>query len=471
MIGADLAFATIRELATRLQRRELSPVELARLALERAEALNPRLNCFITITADEALAAARRAEQELRDGQIRGPLHGIPYTLKDLYATRGIRTTAGARVLADYVPDFDATVVARLKAAGAVLIGKTNTSEFAAGPDTKNVHFGPAANPWDPTRIPGGSSGGSGAAVAAGIGAFTLGSDTGGSIRIPAAACGVVGLKPTYGRVSKFGVTVLSWSLDTCGPLARTVEDTALVLEAIAGHDPNDPTTSRRPVERYADGLDGDLRGVRVGVPREGYWERTDPEVAAAVRAAIETLAQLGAAVEEVSIPWERHAFPAANLISWVESSAYHESWKQRWARDYGPEIQQRVLMGRAISAADYLLAQQVRGAIIERVRALFERIDLLATPTCPVVAPPIADSTVEVAGQREPVHSAMGRLCRLGSASGCPVVAVPCGFSRAGLPISLHLMAGHFRERTAIRAAHAYQQATDWHRRRPPVA
>lgn len=473
MIGEDLAYLSILELAGRLRRRELSSVELTRATLERAEALNPRLNCFITLLGEGALEAAEAADRELADGQVRGPLHGLPFSVKDLYATRGVRTTAGSHVLADHVPDFDATTVARLKAAGAILIGKCNTSEFAAGPTNDNVHYGPARNPWDTTRIPGGSSGGSGAAVAAGLGAFSLGSDTGGSVRIPAAACGVVGLKPTYGRVSKFGVTALSWSLDTCGPLARTVEDAALVLDVIAGHDPLDGTTSARPPEHYAAALasDGAAGGLRVGVPREHYWDRLDPEVEAATRVAIEKLAELGASIEDVSVPWVDHAFHPANLISWAEASAYHATWQERWATEYGEEIQQRVLIGRAISATDYLLAQQARRAIVERARALYERIDVLATPTSPVTAPPIGDETVQVGREREPVRSAMGRLCRLASFSGFPAVAVPSGFTPAGLPVSLHLMAAPFRETTALKLAHAYERATDWHARRPPIA
>jgi aspartyl-tRNA(Asn)/glutamyl-tRNA(Gln) amidotransferase subunit A len=476
MIGEDLRYASISELGGRLARRELSPLELTQATLGRAAELNQRLNCFITLLGDEALEAARVAERELAAGEVRGPLHGVPFSVKDLYATKGVRTTAGSKVLADWVPDFDATTVARLKAAGAILIGKCNTSEFAAGPTNNNVHYGPAHNPWDLSRIPGGSSGGSGAAVAAGLGAFSLGSDTGGSVRIPAAVCGVVGLKPTYGRVSKFGVSVLSWSLDTCGPLARTIEDAALVLEAIAGHDPRDPTSSRRPVGRYAAGLEPStssgqaIRGLRVGVPKEGFWERLDAEVESAVRGAIGKLAELGAAVEEISIPWVEHAFAPANMISWVESAAYHRTWQDRWADDYGEELQQRVLIGRAMSGPDYLMAQQARRAIVERTRALYDRIDLLATPTSPVPAPPIGAEKVQVGSGTEPVRSAMGRLCRLGSLSGFPAVAVPCGFTRDSLPISLHLMAAPWQERTAMKLAHAYEQATDWHARRPAL-
>jgi aspartyl-tRNA(Asn)/glutamyl-tRNA(Gln) amidotransferase subunit A len=473
VIGEDLRYASLAELGERLRRRELSPVELAEDTLERAAALNPRLNCFITLIGEEALGAARLAERELAGGMVRGPLHGIPFSVKDLYATRGVRTTAGSKVLADFVPEFDATAVARLKRAGAILIGKCNTSEFAAGPTNANIHYGPARNPWDERCIPGGSSGGSASAVAAGLGAFSLGSDTGGSVRIPAAACGIVGLKPTYGRVSKFGVNPLSWSLDTCGPLARTAEDAALVLEAIAGHDPLDPTTSRHETERYAADLDVSrqaMHSLRVGVPREGFWERLDPEVETAAQAAIQKIAELGAAVDEVSVPWVHHAFAPANLISWVESSVYHSAWKDRWATDYGEELLQRCLIGRAISGADYLLAQQARRAIVGRTRSLFERFDLLATPTCPVPAPPIEAETVELNQGREAVRSAMGRLCRLGSLTGFPAIAVPCGFTRAGLPVSLQLMAAPWRESTALRLAHAYQQATDWHRRRPAL-
>ena len=470
MIGADVCYATISELAERLRRRQISPVELTRAALERAAALNGRLNCFITIAEREALAAAAQAERELVVGPHRGPLHGIPYSVKDLYATKGIRTTAGSKVLAEWVPDFDATAVARLKGAGAILIGKCNTSEFAAGPETKNVHYGAAHNPWDERRITGGSSGGSGAAVASGLGVFSLGSDTGGSVRIPAATCGVVGLKPTYGRVSKFGVSTLAWSLDTCGPLARSVRDAAFVLDAIAGHDPRDPTTTRRTVEHAADVFHGDITGLRIGVPREHYWDRLDPRVEHGVRRAIQQLGELGAELREISMPWVDHAFAPANLISWVESADYHATWEGRWAADYGDELLQRCLIGRAISGPDYVLAQRVRRAIVERTRALFDEVDLLATPTCPVPAPLISEETVQVGAVHEPTRSAMGRLCRLGSFSGFPAIAVPCGFADDSLPISLHLLAGPFRERTVLKAAHAYEQATEWHLRRPAL-
>jgi aspartyl-tRNA(Asn)/glutamyl-tRNA(Gln) amidotransferase subunit A len=252
--------------------------------------------------------------------------------------------------------------------------------------------------------------------------------------------------------------------------LARTVKDSAIVLEVIAGHDRRDPTTSRRAVERYSAALDGDVRGLKVGVPREHYWDRLDGEIEQGVRAAIERLSELGAEVVEVSLPWVDHAFAPANLISWVEASAYHTPWKQHWAADYGLEIQQRLLIGQAISGADYLLAQRARRAIVDRTRAILERVDLLATPTCPIPAPRIEEEIVQVGREREPVRSAVGRLCRLGALVGFPVVAVPCGFTASGLPIGLHLLAAPFRESTALRAAHAYEQATEWHLRRPPL-
>jgi aspartyl-tRNA(Asn)/glutamyl-tRNA(Gln) amidotransferase subunit A len=276
-----------------------------------------------------------------------------------------------------------------------------------------------------------------------------------------------VGLKPTYGLVSKFGVTAHAWSLDTCGPLARTVRDVALVLEVLAGHDPRDPSTSVRPVETWTAALTGDVGGIRVGVPQETFWERLDPEVESLVRTAIARLEELGAKAEPVGTPWVEHAAATNNVISWVEASVYHAAWKDRWA-EYDEEMQQRALMGQVISGADYLLAQQVRREIVARARRCFDRVDVLATPTCPVPAPSIDSDTAEVGASREPVRSVMGRLTRIGSLTGFPSLAVPCGFTRSGLPVSLHLMAAPFHEATVLRLGHAYEQAAGWHKKHP---
>ncbi|MCC7107244.1 MAG: amidase [Chloroflexi bacterium] len=469
-MSRELAFATIAELAPRLAAREISPVEVVRAAVEQAERVQPRINCFISLLPDHAMAAAREAEREIMAGRYRGPLHGIPYSAKDLYATRGIRTTNGGKVTADWVPDFDATAILRMTEAGAVLIGKNNTSEFAAGPTTDNIHYGQGLNPWDTTRIPGGSSGGSGAATAAGAGVFSLGSDTGGSVRGPGSFCGVVGLKPSYGRVSKYGITTMSWSLDTAGTLTRSALDAATLLEALAGHDPLDPSTSHRPVEAYGRLVRDELRGLRIGVPREYFWEAIHPDVEANVRAAIARLGELGAQVREVSMPWIYHSMPAIHVISMVESSTYHDPWMARWATDYGDEILDRCIMGRVFSGADYLRAQQVRKAVVRRAAELFREIDILATPNNPIAAPPISQETVEVNGQVFPTRLGLTRLTRPISVLGLPAIAVPCGFDRDGLPTSVQLVGASFADATVLRAAYHYQQITDWHTRQPPI-
>ena len=445
-------------IADSLRRRELSPVELVRASLERAAEENPRLNCLITIMEREALAAARIAEREILAGRHRGPLHGVPYTAKDVFATAGVRTTAGSRILADWVPGEDSTAVGRLAEAGAILIGKTNLSEFAAGPTNANEHFGPARNPWDPGRIPGGSSGGSAAAVAAGIGLFSLGTDTGGSVRIPAALCGTLGLKPSFGRVSRHGVVPLSWSLDTVGVLARDADESARVLEAIAGRDERDPATSGRPVERYVPEPTSGLAGVRVGAPRKLLAEPCHPEVRAGVTAALAELARLGAEVEEVTAPWAPHALAASNLIIWAESRSSHERWFPKEAARYGRHMRDQLLIGGAVGAADYLAALRVRRAIARCAASLFRRIDVLALPTVSIPAPPIGQHEVELAGERVPVLAALRRFTRLASATGQPALSVPCGATRDGLPVGLQLIGRMFGEVMLLRVARAYE-------------
>ena len=461
MAADELAYATIGELGARFRRRDLSPVELVRAQLERIEALDPVLSTFVTLTADQALADARAAEAALRRGDA-GPLGGVPVAYKDLYATRGVRTTAGSAVLAEWVPDHDATCVARLARAGVVMLGKLITHEFAFGIQFPGHRFRPAKNPWSLDHIPGGSSSGSGAALAAGLVAGSLGSDTGGSIRGPAAFCGIVGLKPTYGRTSRAGVVTLSWTLDHTGPMARTVEDTALLLQALAGHDPADPASSRAPVGDYVAALGQPIRGLKVGVPRDYFHDGLDPEVARAFEEALATLRGLGAVVEDVEIPhiWDAWAFMAILL---AEAFAYHERDLRERPDLYGEVLREKMLAGALVTASEYVQAQRLRARLTDAMAAVLRRVDVLATPTTPKPAPTFAA-----------VHDPGFPFARSNMApfnmSGLPALALPCGFSASGLPLSLQLAGRPFDEVTVLRVGHAYEQATAWHRRRPPL-
>ncbi|HXG41959.1 MAG TPA: amidase [Dehalococcoidia bacterium] len=458
-----LPVRTLAEASQLLARRELSPLELTESCLRRIEALEPHLNAFITVTAEEALAAARKAQEELARGQRRGPLHGIPVAVKDLFWTAGVRTTAGSKVLAGSVPQEDATVVARLRRAGAVLLGKLNLHEFAFGATSVNPHYGPVRNPWDMGRIAGGSSGGSGAAVAAGECLAALGTDTGGSIRIPSALCGITGLKPTFGRVSTYGVIPLAWSLDCVGPMCRTAEDCALVLAAIAGPDAHDRSAARVPVPDYAAHLGEGVKGLRIGVPREHFFQGVAGEVEAAVRRALEVLSELGAQVLEVSLPHMAVVPQAAGTITLVEALAYHLPWLRERPQDYGQDVRLRLEMAALYPAVAYVQAQRVRTATVEAWRDLWQEIDLLATPTTPVVAPPLE-------GAELPATLALIRNTNPFNLSGQPAISLPCGFDGSGLPIGLQLVGRWWDEGTVLRVAHAYQRATDWHLRWPPL-
>jgi aspartyl-tRNA(Asn)/glutamyl-tRNA(Gln) amidotransferase subunit A len=462
MADSDLAFATIRQLGERFRRREVSPVELTDLLLARIERLEPSLHAFVTLTAERARAEARAAEAAIRRGDA-GPLAGIPVAYKDLYATRGILTTAGSAVLADWVPDADSTCVARLQAAGCVMLGKLITHEFAFGIQFPGHRFPPARNPWNPEHIPGGSSSGSGAALAAGLVAGSLGSDTGGSIRGPAAFCGIAGIKPTYGRCSRAGVVTLSWTLDHTGPMARTVEDCASLLQALAGHDPADPASSRAPVGDYLAHLRDGVRGLRVGVPRAYFMDGVAPEAAAAFETSLGVLRDLGATVEDVEIPGI-HAAPAFMVILLTEAFAYHERDLRERPGLYGEVLREKLLAGALFTAAEYAQAQRLRAKLCAEVAEVLRRVDLLATPTTPNAAPPFR---VVLDPDFPFLKSNMAPF----NMTGLPTLAVPCGFSTSGLPLSLQLAGRPFDEATVLRAGHAYEQAAGWHARRPPLA
>ena len=470
MNDTELCDLTAGQLGPMIERREVSPVEVVEAHLQRIHALEPRLNSFITLLSDEALAAARQAEGEIQSNRYRGPLHGIPLGLKDLFYTEGVRTTAGVKVLEGFVPSFDGTVVKRLKEAGAILLGKLNLHPLAYGPTGENLDYGHMHNPWDTERITGGSSGGSASATASGQCMLALGTDTGGSVRIPAALCGLVGLKPTYGRVSRYGVTPLAWSQDHCGPLVRSVEDCALVMNVIAEYDPNDPTSVALPVPNYTKALTGEIRGLRVGVPREFSEVPIDGEVKECVMKAIDRLEALGAVVSEVSWPLYHYSMPIAGTIQMSEAAAYHA----RLLKEHGPRIwapvRLRLEAGFFIQAVEYIEAQRARTLFYQKSLRLFDEVDLLAGPTLPVTAFKIGTSKVEVGGEEVGVIALLTQYTRPFNLNGFPAITVPCGFSKEGLPIGLQLAGRPFTEESVLRAAYAYEQSTEWHLRRPPL-
>jgi len=456
-----IAYATIRELGGRYRTRELSPVEVTRTLLGRIEQLDPKLHAFVTLTADRAMADAHAAEAALQRGDAR-PLLGIPVAHKDIYCTRGLRTTGGSALLADWLPEDDATCVRRWQEAGTVLLGKLITHEFAFGLQLPGHRFLPARNPWNLAHIPGGSSSGSGAALAAGLVVGATGSDTGGSIRGPAAFCGIVGLKPTYGRVSRAGVLTLSWTLDHTGPMARTVEDCAYLLQAMAGHDAADPASSRAPVDDYLAPLGRDIRGVKIGVPRAYFFDGIDPEVAQAFEGALATLRGLGAEVRDVTIP-SLHATPAFLLILMAEAFAYHERDIREHPELYGEVLRERILTGALVTAAEYTQAQRLRAQLCREMAEVLQDVDVFATPTTPAPATPFTLA-------QDPEFGFPRSNMPPFNLTGLPTLALPCGFASSGLPLSLQLAGRPFDEAMVLRVGHAYEQATPWHTRRPPV-
>jgi aspartyl-tRNA(Asn)/glutamyl-tRNA(Gln) amidotransferase subunit A len=468
---AHLFWRSMTEVAGMIATKAVSPVEVVRAHLDRIAAHDGDLGCYLTLCADAALGQARAAEAALMAGQPLGPLHGVPYALKDLYDTAGVRTTGGSRILAERVPDRDATVVRRLAQAGAILLGKLHMVEFAYGPEGLNAHHGAVRNPWDRAvrRLAGGSSSGSGAAVAAGLAPGALGSDTGGSIRIPASLCGITGLKPTYGRVSRAGVLPLAWSMDHVGPMTRTAADCALMLAAMAGYDPADPTTSVLPVPDYGAALSGDVKGLRVGVLR-AFLDGAAPEVRGAVEAAARTLAGAGAVVDEVTLSTLAHVPGAALAIVGVEALAYHADPLRTRAAEYDPDVARRLRVGAFVGGVHYVRAQQVRALVRADVDAALARRDVLLAPATPIPAPALDEREVTLGDGRTDVRSALLRFTRPFNLSGHPACALPGGFTAGGLPIGLQLVGRPFDEATVLRVADAFQRLTDFHARRPAL-
>ncbi|MBI2962844.1 MAG: Asp-tRNA(Asn)/Glu-tRNA(Gln) amidotransferase subunit GatA [Deltaproteobacteria bacterium] len=480
---------TIAAAAERLRRRELSAGEILEACLARIAATEPRLRAFLTVSGELARSQAREADERLRRGEPRSVLDGIPIALKDVFVTRGVRTTAASRILENFVPPYDATTVARLRERGAVLIGKTNCDEFAMGSSTENSAFGPTRNPWSLDRVPGGSSGGSAVAVAAGQCLGALGTDTGGSIRLPAAYCGVVGLKPTYGRVSRQGIVAYASSLDQVGPFGADVRDAAILLEALAGHDPLDSTSAPLPVPRYQDALRPEADGLRVGVPREYFQEGMQPEVESGVREAIAVLESLGAAVEMVSLPHTPYAVAAYYLVATAEASSnlarydgirygrraaaktLLETYRRSREQGFGAEVKRRIMLGTyALSAgyydAYYVKAQKVRTLIRRDFDRAFEQCDVLVAPTAPTTAFRLGEKTAD------PLTMYLSDVLTISvNLAGLPGMSIPCGVDGGGLPIGLQLIGKPFGEESLLRAAYAYEQATDWHELRPDPA
>lgn len=448
-------------LAQQIRSRKLSPVEVVQSFLDRIDRVNPRLNAFITILCEDALAQAREAEREIRQGKYRGPLHGIPFAPKDIYATKGVHTTSGSRFFERHVPDFDATTIARLKSQGAILLGKLALHEFAAG-DMNNQLFGIARNPWNPEYRSGGSSSGSGVAVGSGMVPLSLGTDTGGSIRGPASLCGIVGFKPTYGRVSRHGVTTLCWTLDHAGPMTKFVEDNAIMLGAIAGQDPFDSSSAAERVPDYRKELSKPIRGLRIGIV-EWFYQTANTAVNSAVRAAIKHLEGMGAHAEVIAIPHVQYAAPAWWAICWAEETAFHETRLKKNPEMFDNKLRPELDEGFYITATDFIKANRVRTLLNEDFRKAFEKVDVIIVPGSLAPATPIESRPAPATTPRPNVSTT-----NFGDLTGLPALVMPCGFSETGLPLALQIYGKHFDEATILRAAYQYEQSTDWHKRRP---
>ncbi|MBI4200281.1 MAG: amidase [Chloroflexi bacterium] len=469
MPSRDVAYLTVAQLGDLLRARKLSPVELLRALLDRIGERDRSLHAFIALTDKAAMEEARAAEQAVVSGAYLGPLHGVPVGIKDLFWAKGVATTAGSRILARYVPIEDATSVARLRSAGGVVVGKLNMHEFAFGITGTNPHYGTPSNPWGPDRLPGGSSSGSAVALAAGLLPAATGSDTGGSIRVPAALCGVVGLKPTYGRVSRYGAIPLAWSLDHVGPMARTVEDTAILLGAMAGHDSRDPTSSALPVPDYRAAMKQGVRGLRAGILYE-WMAAVQPGVLRAVEAAVRVLEEMGIAVQQVSLPVLEEAAAVSTAVLGSEAAAFHRRWLREQPEAYSQEVLARLQANLQIPAVEYLRGQQGRRRLIQRVLGAMEPLDVLVAPMTPITAPRLGEVAVTIHGEERTTQALLTLFSRLFNITGLPAISVPCGFDEQGLPVGLQIAGKPFQEATVLRVAYAYEQATPWHSMRPTL-
>jgi len=484
----SLAALTIHQAGEKLRRREITSVELTAAVFQRIDQTDDRIRAYITLAKEAALEQARRADQQLMRNEMASPLLGIPLALKDNFLTRGLRTTCASKILGDFIPPYDATTVQKLRHAGAVFSGKTNLDEFAMGSSAENSAFFPTRNPWNLQRIPGGSSGGSAAAVAADECIAALGTDTGGSIRQPAACCGVVGLKPTYGRVSRYGIIAFASSMDQVGPLTKDVRDAALLLEAIAGHDPADSTSASRPVPKYSEVLNREVKGLRVGVPKEYFVPGMQPLVAKATRDAIRSLANQGAQIEDVGLPYTEYAVAVYYIVATAEASSnlarydgmrygyrakandLNETYRISRDEGFGAEVKRRIMLGTyALSAgyydAYYLKAQKVRTLIKRDFDEAFKRCDVIVTPTAPTTAFKLGEKI------QDPLQMYLSDIYTISiNLAGLPALSLPCGFDGDGLPIGMQIIGKPFDEATILRVAHAYEQATEWHMKKPRI-
>jgi aspartyl-tRNA(Asn)/glutamyl-tRNA(Gln) amidotransferase subunit A len=481
--------ASIRELHQQLTSKQRSAVEIAQESIDRLQTLEPQLKSFLCVTPEVAMAQAKAVDAQIAAGETIGMLAGIPIALKDNLCTKGIATTCGSKILAGFIPPYESTVTAKLQAAGAVALGKTNMDEFAMGSSTENSGYQVTANPWDTSRVPGGSSGGSAAAVAANQSVVSLGSDTGGSIRQPAAFCGVVGLKPTYGLVSRFGLVAYASSLDQIGPFGRTVEDAAILLEAIAGYDPQDSTSLNVAIPKYSELLKPELpKGLRIGIINETLGEGLDPVVATAVKQAVENFTGLGATVTEISCPRFRYGLPTYYVLAPSEASAnlarydgvkygvrqetdnLLSMYKETRAQGFGAEVKRRIMLGTyALSAgyydAYYIKAQKVRTLIKQDFENAFEQVDILVTPTTPTTAFKAGEKT------SDPLSMYLSDLMTIPvNLAGLPGISIPCGFDSQGMPIGIQLIANVLREDLLLQTAYAYEQSTAWHQQAPKI-
>ena len=471
--------ATISDLAPPLRRKEISPVELTRLYLERTKRLNPLLNAYITLTEEQALADAARAEREIHQGQYRGPLHGVPFSIKDNLATRGIRTTAGSKILTDWVPDFDATAVQRLKDAGAILLGKTNMHEWALGGTTINPFYGTTRNPWNIDHIAGGSSGGSAAAVAADLCLASIGTDSAQSVCNPASMCGIVGLKPTYGRVSQYGTVAGTgaYSTNHTGILTRTVEDCALVLQAMAGYDPKDPLSANEPVPNFSRSIGKEVKGIKIGILRGYFDEFVAKEVGEIFSQAVAALEALAMQTEEVTTP-HMDLIPAIKVCtSRVENAAAHDPYLRTRAQEYSKPTLYSYISALLTPATTYVMAQRARRIVCDEFDDLLKRVQLLVLPTIGFPVPSIdqcQQGYVQFDGKKLPRQDARGGLeslcCIPFNVTGLPAISVCCGFSQSGMPLGLQIVAGSFQEQLVFQAAYAYERLTEWYKRRPTL-
>jgi aspartyl-tRNA(Asn)/glutamyl-tRNA(Gln) amidotransferase subunit A len=471
MDSTEIPFLPATELSALIRSGDVSPVEAAEAYLDRIGQIDGKLNSYITVCRDEALAEAQQAEKEIAAGNYRGPMHGLPVAVKDQFYTKGIRTTGGSAILKDLVPNEDATVVANLKAAGSVLLGKLNMSEYAMG-DAFFHPFGTPHNPWDLSRNPGTSSSGSGAATAAFLCATSLGEDTGGSIRGPASFCGLVGIRPSWGRVSRYGVLGASWSMDTVGPISRTTADCAMTLGAIAGYDPKDPSTWDVPVPDYLSMLTGEIRGLKVGVIRERVdTEVVDPEVRDHVVQAIAVLGEMGADIQEVSIPLIVHSAAISNTIILTDAAGVHRQGIDEHLGEYDHNIQIRLLVGSIIPAQAHQKAVKLRQVLRQQILDALEKVDVLVMPTSSIPASPIP-TKAGIGSKQEVLDGLAGRRSFTApfNVANTPALSINCGFTSQQLPVGFQIAGKPFDEGTLFRLAHAYEQATDWHTRRPPI-